>query len=140
MRYIIVLLLIFARSAHADEWYLGVWKVTDAKFPGISAMGMDDAKKWFGSEAVYNKQKVTFHDETCDNPKYSIETLTEDKFYSSYRATFHELGIEGKSVEILDVGCSSNWVAPGSTIIKANNKSAYTLWDGVFFKIDKVAP
>lgn len=140
MRYAILLLALLISSVYADEWYLGVWKVTDAKFPGISAMGIGEAKSWFGSEGIYTKGKVTFRDETCDNPKYRIETLTEDGFYSSYRATFQELGIEGKSVEILEVGCPSDWVAAGSTIIRANRKFGYTLWDGVFFKIEKIAP
>lgn|SRR5690606_34503708 len=140
MRFIPLLLifLLFSCSANENEWYLGAWKVSDAKFPGISAMGMEEAKVWFGSEAIYTKTKVAFRDETCDSPEFKMTSLTEAEFFSSYRATFKQLEIEGESVEILQVGCPANWIAPGSTLIKANSNFGYTLWDGVFFKVDKV--
>jgi|SRR5690554_1047545 hypothetical protein len=141
MRYITLLLmfLLFSCSTPEAKWYLGVWQVSDAKFPGISAMGMDEATVWFGSEASYTETKVSFRDESCDNPKFTITSLTEDEFYSTYRARFKTLGIEGELVEILNVGCPSDWIAPGATLIKANNNSGYTLWDGVFFKVDKIS-
>jgi len=141
MKYItIILFFLISSSAQASDWYIGDWKVTDAKFSGISAMNMDEAKVWFGSVATYTKEKVTFHNEICENPVFKVESLTKDKFFSSYKATFDELSIEGEIVEILHVGCPSNWVSAGSTIIKANANFGYTLWDGVFFKIDKIAP
>ncbi|TYT74239.1 hypothetical protein [Desulfobotulus mexicanus] len=141
MKYITILIfLLISSSAQASDWYIGEWKVIDAKFPGICAMSMEEAKVWFGSAATYTKEKVIFRNELCENPVFKIESKTEDKFFSSYKATFDELSIEGEVVEILQVSCPSNWVATGSTIIKTNENFAYTLWDGVFFKIDKIAP
>lgn len=141
MRAMMLLLTLFLLSCSADnrEWYLGVWKVSDAKFPGISAMGMEEAKVWFGSEASYTKAKVAFRGETCESPEFTLTSLTEDEFFSSYRARFTALGIEGESVEILHVGCPSDWIAPGATLIKVNSNIGYTLWDGVFFKVDKIS-
>src|SRR5690606_5475658 len=105
MRYINLLLIFLLLSCSADEreWYLGVWQVSDAKFPGISAMGMEEAKVWFGSEAIYTETKVSFRGESCDSPEFTITSLTEDEFFSAYRARFAALGIEGESVEILQV-------------------------------------
>ncbi|MDR6982401.1 hypothetical protein J2X32_001019 [Rheinheimera pacifica] len=140
MRYISLLLTLFLLSCSSDnsKWYQGHWQVTDAKFPGISAMGMDDAKAWFGTKASYTDTKVSFADEVCDKPQFTLTTLVEAEFYSLYRARFQQLGITGESTEILTVGCPSDWVAPGAILIKAENNTAYTLWDGVFFKLDKV--
>src|SRR5690606_16188643 len=120
-------------------WDVGGWQEADAKFPGPSVRGMDEAKVWVGSEASYTETKVSFRDESCDKPKFTVTSLTEDEFYSAYRARFKTLGIEGESVEILHVGCPSDWIAPGATLIKANNNFGYTLWDGVFFKVDKIS-
>lgn len=141
MRCISLLLLFLLLSCSTPEakWYLGVWKVTDAKFPGISAMGMDEAKAWFGSEVTYTETKVTFRDESCHSPEFTTTLLTEDEFFSAYRATFKALGIEGESVEILHVDCSSSWTSSGATLVKANSNFGYTLWDGVFFKVDKIS-
>lgn len=139
MRYFSILLCFFTLSCAADdsEWYLGGWEVSGAEFPGISAMGMEKAKTWFGSELTYTKEQVAFRGETCDSPVYSSTLLTEGEFYSLYRAKFQGLGIAGDSVELLEVGCPDNWIAVGSTMIKVSDISAYILWDGVFFKVEK---
>ncbi len=138
MKSIAIILFLISSSAQASDWYIGDWKVTDAKFPGTSAMDMDEAKVWFGSVATYTKEKVTFRNEICKNPVFKVESLTEYQFLLLYRATFDELRIDGDVVEILDVGCPSDWIAAGSILIKANTSFGYTLWDGVFFKINKM--
>lgn len=140
MKYLAIILFLISSAVHAGDWYLGAWKVMGAKLPGVSAMDLDEAKTWFDSEAEYTQEKVTFRNEVCDNPIFKTETLSKDEFYSSYRVSFEQLGIEGQAVEILNVGCPAEWVAAGSTVIKANAQFSYTLWDGVFFKIVKVAP
>lgn len=140
MRYIGLLITLFLLSCSADndKWYLGQWQVTDAKFPGISAMGMDDARAWFGTEASYTDTKVSFADNVCEKPQFTLTALAEAEFYSLYRARFQQLGITAQSTEVLTVGCPSDWVAPGAVLIKADNETGYILWDGVFFKLDKV--
>lgn len=141
MKYIAIIFFILIHSvAQANDWYLGKWKVSDALFPGISAMDTKEAKVWFGSIATYTKDKVTFRKEICKKPVYKVETLTKDQFYSSYKTTFDKLHIEGEVVEILHVGSSlkADWTAPSATIIRANKKFGYILWDGVFFKVDKI--
>lgn len=140
MRFIGLLLTLFLLSCSADndKWYLGQWQVTDAKFPGISAMGMDDARAWFGTKASYTDTNVSFADNVCEKPQFTLTALAEAEFYSVYRARFQQLGITAQSTEVLTVGCPSDWVAPGAVLIKADNDTGYILWDGVFFKLDKV--
>ena len=77
------------------------------------------------------------HQIECQNPVYKTERIDSDKFRFLYRASFHELGIQGETVEIIEIGCPGNWIAPGSEIIKVNNDQIYTLWDGVFFLLEK---
>jgi hypothetical protein len=79
MRYIGLLITLFLLSCSADndKWYLGQWQVTDAKFPGISAMGMDDARAWFGTEASYTDTKVSFADNVCEKPQFTLTALAE---------------------------------------------------------------
>lgn len=140
MRYINLLIIscLASCSAPESEWYIGVWQVTDAKFPGVSAMGMEEAEEWFGDEATYSNNKVTFRDESCAHPEFQVTSSNAAEFYANFRARFQDLEITGESVEILEVVCSGNWVAPGALLIRATDNTAYTLWDGVFFKLEKI--
>ncbi|MCS4308584.1 hypothetical protein M2404_002941 [Rheinheimera pacifica] len=140
MRYISVLLMLFLLSCASDStiWYQGQWQVTEAKFPGVSAMGMEDAKAWFGTKATYTDTKVSFAEAVCDKPQFTLTTLTEGEFYALYRARFEQLEITTEATEVLTVGCPSDWLAPGAVLIKVTNNKAYTVWDGVFFKLDKL--
>ena len=129
-----------AGASGSNDWYLGKWKVIDASFPGISAMDMDEARAWFGSVAVYTNKLVSFREEVCVSPSYKINNLSEGEFYTDYKVTFKQLDIEAKSVDVLEVGCPENWTAAGSALIKADGRSGYLLWDGVFFRVNKIAP
>ncbi|RUO24350.1 hypothetical protein CWE09_10770 [Aliidiomarina minuta] len=141
MRYLVLLVSFWALSgcAQSSDWYEGRWQVTDAKFPGVSAMGMEEAQVWFGSEVRYSKDEVSFRDEVCAEPSFSLSRLNEGEFYTHYRAGFQSLKIAGDSVEILNVSCPSEWTVPGATLIKASDETAYVPWDGVFFKVTKIA-
>jgi len=136
----LIVVLLLPRCAGSDtDSHMGSWEVTDAKFPGISAMGMSEAREWFGATAVYSASAVTFREERCGDPRFERESLTEEDFRRSYRATFADLDIESPLVEVLHVGCPSNWVSPASTFLQSDRDTGYILWDGVFFKLERVA-
>ncbi len=135
MRYVLILLTILATTGCSNEWYIGEWSVTAAKFPGISAIGVDEASEWFGSKAVYSESSVNFQGETCTQPQFVVKQVTEDEFKTLYRTTFSALEIDHSSVQILEVGCPSSWTQPGATLIEVSPYVAYIPWDGVFFKL-----
>lgn len=139
MRYVVLFIFTLLSPGCTSSWYLGVWEVTDARFPGISAMGLEEARTWFGSKAVYSNSKVTFRGERCEAPQFKLESLTEENFRSEYKAAFTDLGIESTSAEILEVRCPSRWIVPASAFIKVNADTGYIVWDGVFFKLEKTA-
>lgn len=128
-----------ACAVEQEPWFIGVWHVTEAEFPGMSAMGREEAEAWFGRELYYSHDEVSFKTERCYEPVYSIASLTVDDFYDVYRATFEQLNIVGPEAQILHVGCPEQWTAPGSTLIKVDETSGYMLWDGVFFRVEKAA-
>lgn len=136
MRYLLLCSFIMLAGC-TTEWYVGEWEVKDAKFPGISAIGMEQARDWFGSRALYSETAVNFRDEYCNNPVFATESLSEAEFQTNYRATFLALDIDGDWVDILHVGCPAEWVSPASTLIRSNSDTAYMLWDGAYFKLEK---
>lgn len=135
MRYILILLTLLATTGCSNEWYIGEWTVNAAKFPGISAIGIDEASEWYGSMAVYSESSVSFQGETCSQPQFVVKEVTEDEFNTLYKTTFSALEIDNSSVQILEVSCSTRWIHPGATLIEVSPYVAYIPWDGVFFKL-----
>lgn len=135
MRYLIVVLAIFTTSGCANTWYMDEWTVTDVKLPGISAIGFDQARQWYGAKALYSDALVTFRDARCEQPQFTVRDMQQAEFHREFRATFAALDIESTSVQVLEVGCPDNWTQPGSTFIQASPDSGYVLWDGAFFKL-----
>lgn len=134
-RCIAIILVMLVASGCTRDWYTGEWTVTEARFPGISAMGLDEAREWYGSQAVYSASSVTFRGRRCEEPRFSVSEMNEAAFRNAYRATFSALDIDGSSVQILEVGCPDGWAHPGALLIEAGPESAYIVWDGVFFKL-----
>lgn len=126
-----------AENTEPRESYEGVWRITDAKFPGVSAMGMEEAREWFGSEARLSASQVSFQDELCEQPSFHVNTLNESEFYTYYRARFDGLNIDDETVDIVEVGCPDYWGVPGSMLVQVSDNLAYLPWDGVFFQVEK---
>ncbi len=137
MKYLLIIFLLLSTSVYASESIYGTWVVVDSKFVGISAMDLEEAKTWYGNKAIYSKNRASFRDDECSKPVYKTEICDKDDFHFRFRASFQELGLEGEKVEIIVIGCPDNWIAPGSLIIKVNNDHVYTIWDGVFFLLEK---
>ena len=135
MRFLILLFAILATSGCANQWYKGEWTVTDVKFPGVSAIGVDEAPQWYVTEALYSDVLVTFRDARCEQPQFTVRELQQGAFQREFRASFAALDIAGSSVQVLEVGCPGSWTEPGSTFIQASPDSGYVLWDGAFIKL-----
>jgi hypothetical protein len=138
VKYLAFVIILISSFAHSEEWYIGKWEVVDAKFPGMSAMGMSEAKLWFGDIASYTISEISFRGDICTSPTLQKTEFSEDEFYSYYRASFQQLGISGKSVDVLKVQCENNSGVVAAGLISTNNGFVYTLWDGVFFKLKSV--
>jgi len=138
VKYLALVIILISSFAHSEEWYIGKWEVVDAKFPGISAMGMSEAKLWFGDIASYTASEISFRGDICTTPTLQKTELSEDEFYSYYRASFQQLNISGNSVDILNVKCKDSTGAVAAGLISTNNGFVYTLWKGVFFKLKSV--
>lgn len=137
MRFILLFISIIFISGCAKSWYVGEWAVTDASFPAVSALSAEEARDWFGSEAVYSESRFSFRSANCESPQFALESYKESDFLIEYRVSFARLGIEGESADILRVTCSGLSAFPGSTLIKVTSDTVYAPWDGVFFRLDR---
>lgn len=137
MRFILLFICSLFLFGCAKNWYLGEWTVTDVTFPAISAISYEEASAWFGAKASYSTSHFSFRDKACQDPQFELESLTESEFYTTYRTTFRQLNIDGDTVTILQLSCAGAAAFPGTTLIQVTADSAYTPWDGAFFKLER---
>ena len=124
-------------SSSAVDVY-GDWEIVAHRALGISAMSSEEAKQWVGGKASYSDSMATFIDESCDSPSYHWSSVTTEQFSQSFRVSPETLGIKATSIGIITVLCQGeDWFAPGSVLIKKNQDTFFTIWDGIFFELER---
>jgi len=139
MPYLIFILAALSYPAFSgeSEWYLGDWRIAEARFPGISAMTAQDAAAWVGHNILYGNRSVELKNETCNAPTYESSSVSPVDFMGRNMSMLETLEINTPMVELVEVDCSSPWIGPGFTIIKRDDRSGYIFWDGAYFLIIK---
>mgnify|MGYP004073626887 CR=1 FL=1 len=117
----------------------GTWVITDANFASVSAMSHADAKKWFGKSYQYFTNIAKLDQQECRSPSYDSQSLDEQAFESQFNTSLAQAGINQKRFEAITVSCESGMSGPGQSIFKLNDSNAVTVWDGVFFKLEKAS-
>ena len=121
----------------ADPWYYGKWAVKGSEVFGVSAMTTAEARSWYGSIARYSADSAKFREDQCAQPSYRTTRQSAADFFEYYRFAATELGIDSDTVETVGIGCPERWDAPGSSLIRVDSDTAFTSWDGVYFKLER---
>lgn len=130
--------LLISTSAIADDWHYGTWQVTDVKFPGIHAMTESQAKSWLGTIARYSADEARFGQSHC-SPNYQSERRSAGDFFQDFRFPADALNITILPIQIVEIDCRAGELSAGSSLIRSNENGAYTLWDGAFFKLERIS-
>ena len=117
----------------------GTWVITSSVTPGISAMLPEQAEMWLGQSFQYTPDNVILGQTQCGPAEWKETSLSGDDFLREYHVSFERLGIVANRVARFDVSCHGEHV-PGQSILVAGKDKAFTLWDGVFFKMEKAGP
>ena len=126
-------------AARADPVF-GRWTVTGYKVPGISAMSNDEAGKWRGKVIELSANSAATGPESCSTPTYETITVPADSMLGlDYRVSGTALGLTpGATIDVTRVSCSgSPWAAPGGVLLHTAPNKAFTVWDGVFFELER---
>ncbi|WP_147273102.1 hypothetical protein [Billgrantia montanilacus] len=139
MHYLIVLLAALSYPAFSGEreWYLGDWRIVEARFPGVTAMTDQEAAAWVGLDIHYSNNSVELKNEICNAPAYESNSVPPVDFMGRNMSTLETLEINTSMVELIEVDCTPSWMGPGFTIIKRDDHSGYIFWDGAYFLIIK---
>jgi hypothetical protein len=127
-------------AARSRPVFHGHWRVILFTAPGISGLGPTEAAHWIGTVATYDTHRAVFGRETCAAPAYSTRTMTPDEFATEYRVRAADLGLEGGAVTQITVTCPTAWTNRGSLLIVKSRDALLTMWDGVFFELERRTP
>lgn len=118
----------------------GAWTVVGFRMPGVSAMSGDEAARWKGRTIELSPQSAAVGADACDTPGYETITAPADSLLATeYRITPAALGLPaGGTLDLTRVTCSGEpWAAPGGVLLHAGQGRAFTVWDGVFFELER---
>jgi uncharacterized membrane protein len=118
------------------QYHLGKWRVTAHQAPGISAMNPDTAAVWVGRTAEYTSTRAVFGPDECTEPNYAITSLATSGFAAEFGVLPEALGLAAP-VTVVTVGCRGDWTVPGNRLIVKGPDRLFTLWDGVFFELER---
>lgn len=118
------------------QHHIGNWRVIGHQAPGISAMDPDTASAWVGRTAEYTSTRAAFGAEECIEPTYAVTTLGVEGFAAEFNVSLDALGLAAP-VTIVTVGCRGAWTVPGNRLIVKGPDRLFTLWDGVFFELER---
>ncbi|XOZ35037.1 hypothetical protein ACMDCT_07330 [Halomonadaceae bacterium KBTZ08] len=139
MKHLFLFMFIVAPLANAESWYEGTWKISGAKFPGISAVGMDDISPYIGEVKAISKTSIPLKNSFCKEPLIEESEVSKEDFEFEYRASYEELGFGEGSVKVVSAKCKNKKDFVFSHMIQ-NNGVTYGLWEGVFIVLRNSKP
>ena len=127
-------------AARSHPVFHGDWRVVLFTAPGNSALAPTEAAGWIGTVATYDAHRAVFGRDTCTAPTYATRTMTPDEFAKEYHVRPSNLGLGDETVTLVTVSCPSAWTNRGSLLIVKSDDALLTMWDGVFFELERRTP
>ncbi len=112
------------------------------RIPGISAMTKEEAAQWTGRIVHFGTKEATSRMDTCQQPVYRYHTARADSLlFDKFHIAPSNLGLQDKAqLGLTEVFCGdTRWTAMGGLLIWVAENRLYTVWDGVFFELRRLA-
>jgi len=124
-------------SVESDSVF-GSWRVVAYRFGDGPSVGEREARTLLGAAANYGRRRAGFGAEVCSSPSYETTRVAEEQFFREYRTSLRSIGIGAGSAEVVEVRCrGQHWASPGSLLIRLRGGRMLTLWDGVYFVLER---
>jgi hypothetical protein len=121
---------------------VGTWTIIGSRAPGISAMTEAQAASYTGHVVTYGAEQAIAGADTCRAATYHYRDAAVDSLLNfEYRITSKSLGLPdtaAKRIGVTRVSCGGqDWTSPGGTLLWLGAQRAFTVWDGVFFEMQR---
>lgn len=121
---------------------IGEWVVINHRIPGISAMTNEEAARWHGRIVHFGTKEATSRMDSCQQPVYRYYTaLADSLLHDEFHNAPADLGLQPTvRLGLTEVFCGgTRWTAMGGLLIWVAQNRLYTVWDGVFFELRRLA-
>ena len=118
-------------------YYEGTWVVTKAYNVGVSAHSSSTSEQFLGRSITYSSELAKLDQAVCESPTYSTRNMSNDDFYSAFKASPSSLGFSEDSITQVSLSCIDGLANIGSTLVFQENSNTYTMVDGTFLKLEK---
>lgn len=122
--------------SNKTDSFFGEWRVKKP-IAYCPIYGMDDKtiNSYIGKKAIYKLDAARFDNEICNNPQYKKEIVSNEDFFVGFHIEIKNLGISSDTIKVIEI---KGWTNPGSYLIIKNKNSLITVWDGVFFELERI--
>lgn len=135
-----VAICIFAQGcALQSEEFEGTWVVTEAIQPGIAAMRNNATDDHLGLPLTYLEDQAQLGQRHCASPHYDTRFLDPSEISQRYQVPAGSVFANADAVKSVQVSCENAGSLFGETMFLQPGGIAYTVSDGVFFKLEKAA-
>jgi putative lipoprotein len=121
---------------------IGEWVIVSHRIPGISAMTNAEAAQWHGGIVRLGTREAMSRMDTCRQPMYRYHTaLADSLLHDEFHVAPADLGLQDTArLGVTEVFCGdARWTAMGGLLIWVAENRPYTVWDGVFFELRRLA-
>ncbi|MEN8374811.1 MAG: hypothetical protein ABFS34_05125 [Gemmatimonadota bacterium] len=130
-------------AGHAHVDLMGDWTIVAHRFAGPTSMPEEQARSWHGSTIRLAEREAVALENRCSEPAYSthlVPTATYAARFRRWPPDFSLPVIAGR-VEVMNVTCEGRaWDAPGASLTRVGDEGAFTVWEGVFFELERDHP
>ncbi|MDV6375706.1 hypothetical protein [Deinococcus arenicola] len=115
----------------------GTWEVTGSRFGDGVSVGEAQARVNVGRTVSYSANRAASAS-SCNTPTYSLARVSGAAFEEVYRTSLASVGIMGNAVDTVVVRCAGNdWTEFGATVFRVSDREALTVWDGVYYVLER---
>lgn len=117
-------------------YFEGTWIVTKAYQPETTQKEVD-VDSLLGSSFIYHPDTAHLNQQQCVLPRYQKRKMNHDELAAQYHVDSSALGFDDGHITQVVLTCENNVQGVGSVLLFQEHTAAYTVFDGVFFRIEK---
>lgn len=105
-------------------------------------MTNEEAARWHGRIVHFGTKEATSRMDSCQQPVYRYHTaLADSLLHDEFHNAPADLGLQPTvRLGLTEVFCGgTRWTAMGGLLIWVAQNRLYTVWDGVFFELRRLA-
>lgn len=118
-------------------FFEGTWIVTNAYQPETLTKLSIDVDSVLGSSFIYHSNTAHLNQQQCELPKYKKRKMDHDEVVAQYHVDSSALGFDDGHITQVVLTCENNVQGLGSVLLFQEHTAAYTVFDGIFFRIEK---